>query len=86
MKWLKTVYKSRAGNIVHLRSDFSFVLRNGECIGNLINDLHPTPAVCGLPKAETYGFIVKNEHGDRNYYSGFADRGLKVHEVICTCR
>ncbi|MFA4046450.1 chorismate-binding protein [Prevotella sp. PCHR] len=70
-------YKSRAGNIVHLRSDFSFVLRNGECIGNLINDLHPTPAVCGLPKAETYGFIVKNEHGDRNYYSGFAGPWLK---------
>ena len=62
---------------MHLRSDFSFVLRNGECIGNLINDLHPTPAVCGLPKAETYGFIVKNEHGDRNYYSGFAGPWLK---------
>ncbi len=70
-------YTSRAGNIVHLRSDFRFVLRSAESVGCLIDDLHPTPAVCGLPKAETYGFIVKNEHGARKYYSGFAGPWFK---------
>jgi len=65
-------YTVRAGGVVHLRSDFNFVLGGGKRICDLINDLHPTPAVCGLPKAETFGFIVKNEHCRRDYYSGFA--------------
>jgi isochorismate synthase len=33
--------------------------------------LHPTPAVCGLPKEKAYRFIKENEGYDRNYYSGF---------------
>ena len=33
--------------------------------------LHPTPAVCGLPKEETYRIIRENEGYDRSYYSGF---------------
>jgi isochorismate synthase len=33
--------------------------------------LHPTPAVCGLPKQDTYRFILDNEHTPRLYYSGF---------------
>lgn len=65
-------YTVRAGNVVHLRSDFNFVLSDETHIGNIINDLHPTPAVCGMPKAETFDFIVKNEHGSRDFYSGFA--------------
>lgn len=65
-------YTVRAGNVVHLRSDFSFVLGTGKNIGDLINDLHPTPAVCGLPKKNTFDFIVNNEHCGRDFYSGFA--------------
>ena len=33
--------------------------------------LHPTPAVCGLPKEEAYHFIIEHEGYDRSYYSGF---------------
>jgi isochorismate synthase len=40
-------------------------------IGNLLQALHPTPAVCGLPKREAFDFIVRNEHTSRRYYSGF---------------
>ena len=32
--------------------------------------LHPTPAVCGLPKEEAYRFIIDTENYDRSYYSG----------------
>lgn len=61
----------RAGNIVHLRSDFTFELADTSRIGSLLDILHPTPAVCGLPKTETYRHIVDHEHTDRRYYSGF---------------
>lgn len=61
----------RAGNLVHLRSDFRFRLAPDVNIGKLLEALHPTPAVCGLPKAEAYRFILDNEHYPRRYYSGF---------------
>ena len=61
----------RAANLVHLRSDFTFTLLNKERVGDVLQMLHPTPAVCGLPKQETYRFILDNEHTSRLYYSGF---------------
>ena len=64
-------YTVRAANLVHLRSDFSFTLSASDRIGDLLQQLHPTPAVCGLPKRDTFRFIVGNEHTPRRYYSGF---------------
>jgi isochorismate synthase len=61
----------RAANLVHLRSDFTFSLSDNQHLGCLLHTLHPTPAVCGLPKREAFQFIVKNEHTPRRYYSGF---------------
>lgn len=61
----------RAGHLAHLRSDFHFSLYNNQIIGDLLQTLHPTPAVCGLPKHEASRFILQNEHHDRSYYSGF---------------
>jgi len=61
----------RAANLVHLRSDFTFKLDDHHHIGDLLQTLHPTPAVCGLPKREAFRFIVNNEHTPRRYYSGF---------------
>jgi isochorismate synthase len=61
----------RAANLVHLRSDFTFSLPDNALLGDLLHTLHPTPAVCGLPKREAFDFIVHNEHTPRRYYSGF---------------
>ena len=61
----------RAANLVHLRSDFTFTLPSKERLGDLLQALYPTPAVCGLPKRETFHFITHNEHTPRLYYSGF---------------
>jgi isochorismate synthase len=33
--------------------------------------LHPTPAVCGLPKEDSKKFIIENENYDRSYYTGY---------------
>lgn len=62
----------RAGNLAHLRTDFRFHLHPETMLGSLVSRLHPTPAVCGLPKHEAREFILCNEGIDRRYYSGFA--------------
>lgn len=64
-------YTARAGHLVHLRSDFTFTLPDEQHLGDVLMTLHPTPAVCGLPKPQTFDFIQKNEHSPRRYYSGF---------------
>ena len=61
----------RAGHLAHLRSDFRFTLYPHTPVGELLQALHPTPAVCGLPKQEAFRFILQNEHHNRSYYSGF---------------
>ncbi|HLV50467.1 MAG TPA: chorismate-binding protein, partial [Flavobacterium sp.] len=40
-------------------------------VKNLIQNLHPTPAVCGLPKKEAFDFIWENEGYNREFYTGF---------------
>ena len=61
----------RAGHLLHLRSDFTFSIADPTRLGSLLAALHPTPAVCGLPKREAFDFITKNESSPRHYYSGF---------------
>lgn len=63
---------ARAGQLIHLKTDFLFRLKDTDFLGDLLKELHPTPAVCGLPKAEAYRFIGEQEGYDRRYYSGFA--------------
>ncbi|MGP8329208.1 MAG: chorismate-binding protein [Methanosarcinaceae archaeon] len=61
-----------AGNLAHLQTTFKIPISNIKSkIGRLIAGLHPTPAVCGLPKAEAYLLIRKAERHERRYYTGF---------------
>lgn len=64
-------YPAFAGALSHLKTNFHFSLPDNRHLGNLLTLLHPTPAVCGLPKEEAYQFILRNEGYDRRYYSGF---------------
>lgn len=64
-------YTMRAGNLVHLRSDFRFTIADTGRLGELLHILYPTPAVCGLPKDAARDFIRGNEFAPREYYSGF---------------
>lgn len=61
----------QSGNLVHLKSEFTFQLNDSSKIGSLLNLLHPSPAVCGFPKKEAFDFIIENEGYNRKYYSGF---------------
>lgn len=78
-------YTFPSGNIAHLRTDFRFRTNSGTTPGDLIQRLHPTPAVCGLPKDLCLQFILANESARREYYSGFCgpvSRGGDIHLYV----
>ena len=63
-----------AGNLMHLRTDFTIDSEaiNFSQLGSVMLDLlHPTSAVCGMPKAEALQFILENEGYDRSFYAGY---------------
>lgn len=43
-------YPAYAGALSHLKTSFRFTLKDNNRLGSLLELLHPTPAVCGLPK------------------------------------
>lgn len=61
----------KAGAVVHLKTQFAFSCNEDINLGKLVETLHPTPAVCGLPKEDSLRFIVESESHDRSYYTGF---------------
>jgi len=65
------VYTAQAGNLLHIKTDIKAEKKNNVSLSEIIISLHPTPAVCGLPKIEAKEFILENENYDRKYYSGF---------------
>lgn len=62
---------ARAGNLWHLKSKIQGELKDLKSLTEVLTRLHPTPAVCGLPKEKAQSFILKNEHHNRLFYSGF---------------
>lgn len=60
-----------AGALAHLKTEVRFSWDAAGHIGDLLKELHPTPAVCGLPEKEACRFICENEGYDRGYYAGF---------------
>ena len=62
----------QAGNVYHLKSEISGVFKSADNnLKNLIRSLHPTPAVCGLPKNKAKQFILNTEIYQREFYTGF---------------
>lgn len=70
----KGPYSSPSAGLVHLKTDFRFTIRDNTLLGDLVELLHPTPAVCGLPREKARRFILEHEDYDRQYYTGFAGR------------
>jgi isochorismate synthase len=62
----------QAGNVLHLQTSISGIL-NFKLINlkQVLEALHPTPAVCGLPKESSMQFIINNENYNREFYTGF---------------
>lgn len=63
-----------AGNLIHLRSDFTVDLRetNFPQLGSvMLRLLHPTSAVCGMELGPAREFLRQNEGYDRAFYTGY---------------
>lgn len=63
-------YDHLSGNIKHLRTDFKAEIK-AEKLEDLITELHPTPAVCGIPKEICKSAIQKFEGHSRKLYAGY---------------
>lgn len=63
-----------AGNLLHLKTEFEVDMKatNFSELGTVMLDLlHPTSAVAGMPKTAALDFIRKHEGLDRKFYSGY---------------
>ncbi|MBO5698555.1 MAG: chorismate-binding protein [Bacteroidaceae bacterium] len=59
-----------AANLLHLCTDFYF--ESDLPIGQLLAQLHPTPAVCGMPQKQALAQILAIENHERLFYAGFS--------------
>lgn len=66
------VYTLHTGNLQHLCTDFRFTLPDHTTVGEVLARLHPTPAVCGMPRQEALRTISQAEATPRRYYAGFS--------------
>ena len=63
-----------AGNLMHLCTRYKVDMQesNFPQLGTVMLDLlHPTSAVCGMPKESSLDFILRHENYNREFYSGF---------------
>jgi isochorismate synthase len=64
----------KAGNLIHLKTDFYVNMNevNFSQLGSVMLELlHPTSAICGMPKEAASQFIDEEESLDRKYFSGY---------------
>ncbi|GGD24177.1 isochorismate synthase [Flavobacterium orientale] len=77
---ISETYTQKAGNLLHLKSDIKGELLSDADFIKVIQKLHPTPAVCGVPKDKALEFIDKSEGYDRTFYTGYLGEWLKDFE------
>lgn len=64
----------KAGNLIHLKTEYVVDMKETnfpELGSTMLNLLHPTSAVCGMPLETSYDFLRKNEGYDRELFSGY---------------
>ena len=64
-------YSVKAGSLWHIKTDISGEFGADLNLKKAIQILHPTPAVCGVPKEIAKAFIMTNEGYNRSFYTGF---------------
>lgn len=63
-----------AGNLLHLKSEFKVDMQatNFPQLGSvMLQLLHPTSAVCGVPLDTSLQFLSTHEHHNRQFYAGY---------------
>lgn len=63
-----------AGNLMHLKTEFAVDMKatNFQHLGSVMLELlHPTSAVCGMPLEPSLEFLKQHEGYNREFYSGY---------------
>ena len=60
----------RLARIQHLETELEADARDGSAALELVQALHPTPAVCGVPRNEALAFLKETEPFRRGWYAG----------------
>jgi isochorismate synthase len=68
-KRLKGPFDLTAGPVKHLCTEFSFEAETD--VQAFLNVIHPTPAICGLPRELARNFILQKEGHERRLYTGY---------------
>lgn len=74
-----------AGNVMHLKTTFTVDMKetNFPQLGSVMLQLiHPTSAVCGMPLEESLAFLKENEGYDREFYAGYLGP-VNINNTIC---
>lgn len=80
---ISSTYDHISGNIKHLRTDFKAEIKR-EDLDKIISDLHPTPAVCGMPKEICKSIIADLEKYPRELYAGYikVETEVEIHYYV----
>lgn len=70
----KPTYTSQAGNVFHIKTLYE--IPNMKSTDQLVDQLHPGPAICGMPQKTSKAKINVFEPHDRAFYCGYL--GLKT--------
>lgn len=65
-------YTFTSNDVEHIRTDITATVPEGFDVKSLLEVLSPTPAVCGLPRADALRNISKYEKHARGLYTGYA--------------
>lgn len=66
---LKGPFNFEHGSVAHLKTDITLNATPDQ-INEMLRDVHPTPAVCGIPKGKVLEEIQEIEGYDRRFYTG----------------
>ena len=64
-------YSRHAGNLLHICTEITGSFKSTKVLKNILEALHPTPAICGLPREKALDFLIENEAYEREFYTGF---------------
>lgn len=60
----------KLSNIQHLWTPIKAKLKSGHTIFSILREIHPTPAICGVPWSGALDFIRATEGYNRGFYAG----------------
>ena len=66
---VKGPFTYKNGIVSHLKTEIKGKF-NGDK-SKFLSELHPTPAICGIPKEEAHQYILDSENHNRKYYCGY---------------